>query len=100
MLLIITCSSLPPPGFGPPPGVLNGGGPLGYAGEDLMESMLEEASSTSGGPAPFTFGPLAPPHGTDQREDGWAPAPPREQEIITVGAMQTPCRCTNSYAYL
>ena len=84
-----------PPGFGAPPGLLNGGG----AGEDLMESMLEESSSTSGGPAPFTFGPLAPPPGPDQRED-WAPAAPREQEIITVGAMQTPCRCTNSYAYL
>ncbi|CAL8390552.1 unnamed protein product [Gadus morhua 'NCC'] len=30
-------------GFGAPPGLLNGGG----AGEDLMESMLEESSSTS-----------------------------------------------------
>lgn len=98
-------------GLGVPPGLLNGNGPLGGAGEFQMESMNMElaATVTSGGPGPFAFGlsGFAPPQGPgpmDQcenqgRQDRSNPAT-KELEVITVASMQTPCRCTNSYAYL
>lgn len=94
-----------------PPGMLNGNGPLGGAGDVQIESMNVESAATqcSGGPGPFAFGlnGFAPPQGPgtmDQTEnqggmDGSSPAP-KELEIITVASMQIPCRCTNSYAYL
>uniref|UniRef100_A0A8P4K1Z8 Ankyrin repeat domain 10 n=1 Tax=Dicentrarchus labrax TaxID=13489 RepID=A0A8P4K1Z8_DICLA len=100
-----------PNGLGMPPELLNGNGPLGGAGEAQMESMNMElaATVTSGGPGPFAFGlnGFAPPQGPglmDQCEDQGArdrssPAT-KELEVITVASMQTPCRCTNSYAYL
>ena len=107
-IIIDTCSWIKLfSGFGGPPGLLNGNGPLGGTGEVHMESMVEEATATSGGPGPFTFGlreyaPAA--QGMDQSEDrvkvdNFGPAP-KELEIITVTSMQIPCRCTNSYAYL
>ena len=94
-----------------PPELLNGNGPLGGAGEAQMESMNMEmaATVTSGGPGGFSFGlnGFAPPHGTglmDQCEDQGgrdrSSPPTKELEVITVASMQTPCRCTNSYAYL
>lgn len=98
-------------GLGMPTVMLNGNGPLGGAGETQMESMSMElaATVTSGGPEPFAFGlnGFAPPHGSgpmdqceDQgRQDRSSPAI-KELEVITVASMQTPCRCTNSYAYL
>ncbi|KAG7256693.1 hypothetical protein CRUP_012082 [Coryphaenoides rupestris] len=100
-------------GFGVPPGLLNSNGPLGGAGEAHMESMMEEAIATSGGPGGVAalglsgFGPQA--QGMDQiggdpaRVDscgGPGAAPPKQLDIITVASMQIPCRCTNSYAYL
>ncbi len=94
-----------------PPEMLNGNGPLGGAGESQMESMNMElaATVTSGGPGPFAFGlnGFTPPQGLgpmDQCEDqgGRDRSSPgtKELEVITVASMQTPCRCTNSYAYL
>ena len=91
--------------------LLNGNGPLGGAGEAQMESMNMEtvATVTSGGPGSFAIGLIgcAPPQGPglmDQCEDQGgrdrlSPAT-KELEVITVASMQTPCRCTNSYAYL
>lgn len=71
--------------------------------------MEMAAAVTSGGPGGFAFGlnGFAPPHGPglmeqceDQgRRDRCSP-PAKELEVITVASMQTPCRCTNSYAYL
>lgn len=93
------------------PKLLNGNWPLGGAVEAQMESMNMElaATVTSGGPVPFAFGlnGFASPQGPgpmDQCEDqggqnGSKPAT-KELEVITVASMQTPCRCTNSYAYL
>lgn len=91
--------------------LLNGNGPLGGAGEVQMESMNVElaAAVTPGGPGPFAFGlnGFAPPQGPglmDQCEDqgglGRSASATKELEVITVASMQTPCRCTNSYAYL
>lgn len=95
-----------------PPELLNGNGPLGGAGEAQMESMNTElaATVTTGGPGPFAFGmngfapPQQGPGPMDQCEDQGgrdrsSPAS-KELEVITVASMQTPCRCTNSYAYL
>lgn len=94
-----------------PPELLNGNGPLGGAGEVQMETTNMEfaATVTSGGPGRFAFGlnGFAPPQGPgpmDQcenqgRQDRSSPAT-KELEVITVASMQTPCRCTNSYAYL
>lgn len=90
---------------------MNGNGPLGGAGEAPMESMNMElaATVTSGGPGPFAFGlnGFTPPQGPgpmEQCEDqgGEKNSNPatKELEVITVASMQTPCRCTNSYAYL
>lgn len=93
-------------GLGMPPELLNGNRPLGGAGDAQMESMNMElaATVTSGGPGPFAFGlsGFAPPQGPgpmDQCADRSNPAT-KELEVITVASMQTPCRCTNSYAYL
>ncbi|TMS06587.1 ankyrin repeat domain-containing protein 10b isoform X2 [Larimichthys crocea] len=101
-----------PNGLGMPPELLNGNGPLGGAGEAQMESMNTElaATVTTGGPGPFAFGmngfapPQQGPGPMDQCEDQGgrdrsSPAS-KELEVITVASMQTPCRCTNSYAYL
>ncbi|MEQ2167123.1 hypothetical protein GOODEAATRI_000881 [Goodea atripinnis] len=94
-----------------PPEPLNGHGTLDGPGEAQMESMNMEmaAAVTSGGPGSFAFGlnEFAPPQGlgpVDQCEDQGlqdksSPAA-KELEVITVASMQTPCRCTNSYAYL
>lgn len=91
------------------PEFLNGNGPLG--GSQEMESMTMETSTTvtSGGPGSFTFGlnGFAPPQGLgpldpcedEGPQDKLSPAT-KELEVITVASMQTPCRCTNSYAYL
>ncbi|XP_029967468.1 ankyrin repeat domain-containing protein 10b isoform X2 [Salarias fasciatus] len=88
------------------PELLNGNGPLGGAIEAPMESMNVELAPTvtTGGPGNVAFGlnGFAPPQGPgpmDQREDRSGPVA-RELEVITVASMQTPCRCTNSYAYL
>lgn len=98
-------------GLGMPLELLNGNGPLGGAGEAQMESMSMElaATVTSGGPGPFAFGlnGFAPPQvpgsmdqcGDQGGQDRSIPAT-KELEVITVASMQTPCRCTNSYAYL
>jgi len=98
-------------GLGLPPELLNGNGPLGAAGQAQMESMNMElaATVTSGGPGPFAFGlnGFAPPHGpglmdqcVDRGGQGGSSSATKELEVITVASMQTPCRCTNSYAYL
>lgn len=91
---------------------LNGIVPLGGAGgEAQMENVDMElaATVTSGGPGPFAFGlnGCAPPQGpgpVDQCEDqggqNMSTRTTKELEVITVASMQTPCRCTNSYAYL
>lgn len=93
------------------PKLLNGNGPLDGAGDAEMESMNMElaATVTSGGPGTFAFGlngvaPAQGPGPMDQCEelggpDRSSPAA-KELEVITVASMQTPCRCTNSYAYL
>lgn len=93
------------------PGFLNGNGPLGGSDESQMESMNMETSATvtSGGPGSFAFGlsGFAPPQGLgaldpceDQSPEDKLSPPTKELEVITVASMQTPCRCTNSYAYL
>lgn len=97
-------------GLSMPPELLNGNAPLGGGGgEAQMESMSMElaATVTTGGPGSFAFGlsGVAPPQGPmDQCEDQGLlvrPTPAaKELEVITVASMQTPCRCTNSYAYL
>lgn len=71
-----------------------------------MESMSVEmtAAVTSGGPGGFAFGlnGFAPPPGLMEpwEDQGRSSPPAKELEVITVASMQTPCRCTNSYAYL
>lgn len=94
-----------------PPELLNGNGPLGGPAEAQVESMSTEMAPavTSGGPGSFAFGlnGFAAPRGlgpVDQcvsqgPQDESSPAA-KELEVITVASMQTPCRCTNSYAYL
>uniref|UniRef100_A0A1A7X1H2 Ankyrin repeat domain 10b n=2 Tax=Iconisemion striatum TaxID=60296 RepID=A0A1A7X1H2_9TELE len=93
-----------------PPGFLNGNGPLGGTEESQMESVNMEmtASVTSGGPGSFapgqngfapSQGPLGPLGQDLGPQDKSSPAT-KELEVITVASMQTPCRCTNSYAYL
>lgn len=93
-----------------PPVFLNGNGPLGGNEDAQMESMnMETATVTSGGRGSFAFGlnGVAPPQGLGSLEpcedqgsqDKSSPAT-KELEVITVASMQTPCRCTNSYAYL
>lgn len=93
-------------GLGMQANLLNWAGPLGGAGESLTESMELAAAVTSGGPGPFAFGlnectssqGLGP---MDECEDqGGQNRSTKELEVITVASMQTPCRCTNSYAYL
>lgn len=97
--------------FTPQSELLNGNGPLGGAGEAPMDSMSMAlaATVTSGGPGPFAFGlnGFAPAQGlgpVDQCGDlgpqQRSNSASKEQEVITVASMQTPCRCTNSYAYL
>lgn len=89
--------------------VLNWTGPLGGAGEPLMESMELAAAVTSGGPGPFAFGlngctssqgPGSMDQCEDQGDQNRSTPATKEMEVITVASMQTPCRCTNSYAYL
>ncbi|KAM9343129.1 LOW QUALITY PROTEIN: ankyrin repeat domain-containing protein 10b [Pholidichthys leucotaenia] len=96
-------------GFSMAPTFMNGHGPLDSAGESQMETVNMElaATVTSGGPGTLALGMdgFAPPPGpVDQSEDMGAPKWPspatKELEVITVASMQTPCRCTNSYAYL
>lgn len=93
------------------PGLLNGNGPLGGAGDAQMESMNMElaATVTSGGPGSFAFGlnGFASPQGLGpmdqcniQGGQNRSKTATKELEVITVASMQTPCRCTNSYAYL
>lgn len=78
-----------------------------------MDSMNMELASTvtSGGLRPFAFGlngfaSMQGPGPMDQCDVGQqgpqqrANSASKEQEVITVASMQTPCRCTNSYAYL
>lgn len=93
-------------------GLLNGNGPLGGAGDAPMDSMNMELTSavTSGGLGPFAFGlnrfaSTQGPGPMDHSDVGQGPqqrsnSASKEQEVITVASMQTPCRCTNSYAYL
>lgn len=94
-----------------PPEMLIGNRPLGGAGEAQMENMTMElaATVTSGGPGPFAFGlnGFTPPQGPrpmEQCEDrgGQIRSSPaiKELDVLSVASMQTPCRCTNSYAYL
>lgn len=90
--------------------LLNWAGPLGGAGESLTENMELAAAVTSGGPGPFAFGlnectsssqGLGPMDGCeDQGGQNRSNPGTKELEVITVASMQTPCRCTNSYAYL
>lgn len=90
--------------------LLNWAGPLGGAGESLTENMELAAAVTSGGPGPFAFGlnectsssqGLGPMDGCeDQGGQNRSNPATKELEVITVASMQTPCRCTNSYAYL
>lgn len=77
-----------------------------------MDSMNMELASavTSGGLGPFAFGlngfaSTQGPGPMDECDVGQGPqqksnSASKEQEVITVASMQTPCRCTNSYAYL
>ncbi|XP_061647814.1 ankyrin repeat domain-containing protein 10b isoform X3 [Phyllopteryx taeniolatus] len=87
----------------------NGNGPVAGAGESPMESMELESSVSTGGPGPFALGPngVAPANGLgpmDQWEDqggrAMSSSATKELEVFNVASMQTPCRCTNSYAYL
>lgn len=89
--------------------LLNWAGPLGGAGESLTESMELAAAVTSGGPGPFAFGlnECTSSHGlgpmdecADQGGQKRSNPATKELEVFTVASMQTPCRCTNSYAYL
>lgn len=79
---------------------MNGNGPLGGAAEVESMNMELTATVTTGGPGPFDFGlnGFAPEGPMEQCEDRNPVA--KELEVITVASMQTPCRCTNSYAYL
>lgn len=97
--------------FTPQLELLNGNGPLGGAGEAPMDSMNMElaATVTTGGLEPFAFGlnGFAPAQGLGPMDQCGDLGPQqrsnsasKEQEVITVASMQTPCRCTNSYAYL
>ncbi|KAI5629818.1 ankyrin repeat domain-containing protein 10 isoform X1 [Silurus asotus] len=76
----------------------------GSGGENPMDTGLGPvASSTTGGNGSITL-PFAPV-GFVEQQDGLqmedsSTSAPKEMEIFTVAAMQIPCRCTNSYAYL
>ncbi|KAK3569381.1 hypothetical protein QTP86_026890 [Hemibagrus guttatus] len=80
---------------------MNSSGP-----ENLMDMAHMEfgpaMSSTTGGNGSIT-GSFAPT-GLVEQDEGLqmedSTSAPKEMEIFTVAAMQIPCRCTNSYAYL
>lgn len=80
---------------------MNSSGP-----ENLMDMTHMEfgpaLSSTTGGNGSIT-GSFAPT-GLVEQDEGLrmedSTSAPKEMEIFTVAAMQIPCRCTNSYAYL
>ncbi|KAM8857797.1 ankyrin repeat domain-containing protein 10b isoform 4-T4 [Synchiropus picturatus] len=86
--------------------MLNGNGPLGGSGEPLLDSISMEfaASVTSGGPGSYDYGhngfSQPPVVGSMDQGDPSLIRASKELEVITVASMQTPCRCTNSYAYL
>ncbi|XP_017325609.1 ankyrin repeat domain-containing protein 10 isoform X1 [Ictalurus punctatus] len=79
----------------------------GSGGENLMDMARAELgpalSSTTGGNGSIT-GSFAPIGLVEQDEglrmEDSSTSAPKEMEIFTVAAMQIPCRCTNSYAYL
>lgn len=79
----------------------------GSGGENLMDTAHSELgpalSSTTGGNGSLT-GSFTPTGLVEQDEglrmDDSSTSAPKEMEIFTVAAMQIPCRCTNSYAYL
>ncbi|XP_060733053.1 ankyrin repeat domain-containing protein 10b isoform X1 [Tachysurus vachellii] len=74
--------------------------------ENLMDTAHTQfgpaLSSTTGGNGSIT-GSFAPTGLVEQNEGlrmEDSTSAPKEMEIFTVAAMQIPCRCTNSYAYL
>lgn len=77
------------------------------SGENLMDTVPSELgpalSSTTGGNGSITAS--FAPAGLVEQDEGLrmeesSTSAPKEMEIFTVAAMQIPCRCTNSYAYL
>lgn len=79
----------------------------GSAGENLMDTAHSELgpalTSTTGGNGSVTAS--FAPTGLVEQDEGLrmedsSTSAPKEMEIFTVAAMQIPCRCTNSYAYL
>ncbi|XP_057708375.1 ankyrin repeat domain-containing protein 10b isoform X1 [Corythoichthys intestinalis] len=98
-----------PNGLGMPLEPQNGNELQFGAGDLPVESMELASTVTSGGPGPFALGlnGVAPTNGPvplDQWEDqgGRNVSQPASKglEVFNVTSMQTPCRCTNSYAYL
>ncbi|XP_060786475.1 LOW QUALITY PROTEIN: ankyrin repeat domain-containing protein 10-like [Neoarius graeffei] len=79
----------------------------GSGAENLMDMAHTELgpalSSTTGGNGSIT-GSFASTDLVEQDEglqmEDSSTSAPKEMEIFTVAAMQIPCRCTNSYAYL
>lgn len=79
----------------------------GSGGENLMDTAHSELgpalSCTTGGNGSLN-GSFSPTVSVEQDEvllmEDSSTSAPKEMEIFTVAAMQIPCRCTNSYAYL
>lgn len=68
--------------------------------DDDADRMLvdRECPAVSGGSGQSAGSGSSSPMVEDSRPQPGGPAGPRELEICTVSAMQTPCRCRNQYA--
>ncbi|XP_034042166.1 LOW QUALITY PROTEIN: ankyrin repeat domain-containing protein 10-like [Thalassophryne amazonica] len=93
-----------PNGLGMPLELLHMNGPLGGTGGFQNGTIEVEVTPIGNSDAPgrFAFGlnGFAPAHCEDQGIQHRSSPVPKELEVITVASMQTPCRWTNSYAYL
>lgn len=75
--------------------------PLGNSDvEDEADKMLvdREFAAVTGGSGQFSVSHGSPMVEDAKRQEGGSVGP-KEIEIYTVSAMQTPCRCKNQYAY-
>lgn len=69
--------------------------------EDDADRMLvdREFAAVTGGSGQFPVSCSDSPMVEDTKQQEGGSAGPKEIEIYTVSAMQTPCRCKNQYAY-
>ena len=66
--------------------------------EDDADSMHVDREFVTGGSGRFPVSRSSGPMGEDTKQQEGGSVGPKEIEIYTVSAMQTPCRCKNQYA--